>query len=816
MMNRCETDSDSGVKENTKLSGDLAIDLSSTDLTEVPQDVLNSKDENVTALYMDYNDLSVIPSELCFNLPHLKVLSACGNEITSLPTSLASLHGLCVLELVENELVSLPSAICDLKALETIRLTGNKLKCLPEQFANLSSLKSLYLEENVLKSLPPKIGNLTNLTVLEVSNNQLQGVPEDLGELTNLEVLNISNNHVATLPDSFEALSSLIHIDLSMNSIEYLPKKCGSAKTLQKFYAECNLLKALPDWLNHLSDIREFSVKDNQLIQKPLSESFGATSKKLKLLDIAGNFISYLPESLGSLGCLEEFHMGSVIDELERRNFQNGNWVAHLPHSFGKLRLLRELHLDENQLRELPSDIGNLSFLEFFDIGQNMLHAIPDSFCKLKRLRVCQLSRNSIKKLPDNFGDLESLEDLRLDNNQVCELPESFSRLTRLKSLDLFNNRLTEIPPAVMKLDKLVRLDMGENNFHIPWHKVPLLTVQNRYASRNPELKDNWRGKVRPDVQYDDCKAKSIVIEALDLPEEDEFQEEAPYSQYAMKRAAERGLSFWRSHDGPQTRPIYSLPSFPRVNLGEDDGWISDTETKDDVDSHSEDKVLNGIEDNKLDGSSIDSDEKQQTESCCNSGIRNINTEENYKNKMLQMGKRNSESNKYSSIDHEKLSDTECVQNSLSVSGKTCKDDVMYSTSISEEEQESEPEEIDNADESDSSDESDGEHTGNRHSEDSSDEFETVRIPEVVDFENPVRSASPEEDWDEEIENSLGPYDEIRVYQHPPRDHIIMCHEVRSHYFPAWDIHAKPVDWLDRMVEPQVEEGQFDDCEDDD
>lgn len=58
--------------------------------------------------------------------------------------------------------------------------------------------------------------------------------------------------------------------------------------------------------------------------------------------------------------------------------------------------------------------------------------------------------------------------------------------------------------------------------------------------------------------------------------------------------------------------------------------------------------------------------------------------------------------------------------------------------------------------------------------------------------------------------------DEIKVYQHPPRDHIIMCHELRDHYFPAWDIHAKPVDWLERMVEPQVEEGQFDDCEDDD
>jgi Leucine-rich repeat (LRR) protein len=64
------------------------------------------------------------------------------------------------------------------------------------------------------------------------------------------------------------------------------------------------------------------------------------------------------------------FHVGSVIDELERANFQNGNWIWELPSTFGHLVSLRHANLNENQLSYLPENFGNLVNLEWLDLGE--------------------------------------------------------------------------------------------------------------------------------------------------------------------------------------------------------------------------------------------------------------------------------------------------------------------------------------------------------------------------------------------------------------------------------------------------------------
>ena len=97
---------------------------------------------------------------------------------------------------------------------------------------------------------------------------------------------------------------------------------------------------------------------------------YEALMSSLQVLDLGGNFISHLPDGLGALKSLESIHLGSVIDELERRNFQNGNWLWSLPDSFGRLESLRYANLDENQLEGLPSNFGDLVHLEWLDLGE--------------------------------------------------------------------------------------------------------------------------------------------------------------------------------------------------------------------------------------------------------------------------------------------------------------------------------------------------------------------------------------------------------------------------------------------------------------
>ncbi|XP_022092467.1 leucine-rich repeat protein SHOC-2-like isoform X2 [Acanthaster planci] len=465
------------------------LDLSSTNLTEF---AISKKELNTcSTLILDYNALSVLSEDVGEVLQSLSALSLTGNQLKELPSSFGKLWNLKELSLSENILTSLPKSLEGLCSLTVLKLVGNKLKELSEDFGTLKSLRRLELDENELTTLPGSFGLLENLEILEAADNSLEALPANFGGLRHLEVLNLSNNRLATLPRSFGSLPSLRRVDLSSNKLEELMDYFDSCHCLEKLFLTGNRLSTLPDWIGKLPKLQEISLRDNQLAAKPLPEAFGESSREgLMYLDMSGNFVMELPSTLGLLTHLDFLHLGSVIGELERRNFQNGNWIERLPDNFGNLTLLRELRAEENQLSCLPENFGDLVSLEFLDLGQNLLRRLPDSFSKLKNLRVCLLSKNNIELLPDNFGHLDGLLDLRLDCNRLTKLPDSFTRLTNLETLDLFDNHLIELPEVLKYLHKLQRLDLDEaeeseggdstskQSRHINWTSVLAQAVQ--------------------------------------------------------------------------------------------------------------------------------------------------------------------------------------------------------------------------------------------------------------------------------------------------------------------------------------------------
>ena len=346
-------------------------DISSLDLTTFPSHILDN--HSLTQLFLDYNDLETLPPEIGTALPNMEILSAIGNNLSSLPNSFGNMVKLKEVYLNENRLVRLSDSTCCLKCLEKLQLTGNQLQFLPEQFGELESLKSLIADENLLQKLPKTFGLLENLEELELGCNSISSILEGFGMLKSLQVLNLSSNKLTVLPESFGNLPNLKALDLSANNIKMLPSKFQSCHSLEKFYADFNILQLLPDWISDLNNVIEFSVKDNQFQYQALPDSFPPKCKRLKHLDMGGNFMSKLPDSLGELQDLEYLHLGSVIGELERRNFQNGNWIADIPESVCDLKNLRELYIDENQITELPVNFGSLSSLETLDLGKRQL-----------------------------------------------------------------------------------------------------------------------------------------------------------------------------------------------------------------------------------------------------------------------------------------------------------------------------------------------------------------------------------------------------------------------------------------------------------
>ena len=344
------------------------IDFSSQEITSFPDEILCSCTSEV---YLDYNDFKQISVPLCHQLQNIVTLSIIGNWLQMLPEAIGKLSLLERFYLQENNLQHLPDAVTDLRNLQLLNINGNDVANLPHSLGKMDSLQELYIGENKISELPESIGDLKNLRVLEVNHNKLTSLPQSFGRLSSLKVLNIAGNKVTLLPESFQDLPSVVEIDLSENGLNALPVRFESRKVLRRCYVESNYLGELPSWIGELPELLELSIRDNQIQHRALPQSLGEVSRKLTYLHLGGNFLSVLPQSLSQLEKLTYFDIGSVISELEVRNFQNGNWIAYLPRDFGLLRNLREAHLDENQLRCLPDNFGDLCCLEFLDVGKD-------------------------------------------------------------------------------------------------------------------------------------------------------------------------------------------------------------------------------------------------------------------------------------------------------------------------------------------------------------------------------------------------------------------------------------------------------------
>ncbi|PIK61715.1 hypothetical protein BSL78_01345 [Apostichopus japonicus] len=437
----------------------------------------------VSDLDLAFNNLSDLPNEFSVRLSNLQTLDLSGNVLNTLPEVLGELTCLTSLKANESCIHDLPNSFSNLTKLKYLSLVGNTLSKFDNKFCFPENLETLLLDESEMKFLPDSICHLHHLKVLEASNNSLVELPVNFGEMCDLQVINLSHNNIETLPDSLAILKNLTVIDISHNKLIALTTSLASTERLKTFHAGHNRLEGLPQWTSKLKSIETYSVKDNVLLGRPFEDEFCESAKEtLITFDLAGNFIEYLPSNLGILSKVEFLHVGSIIPELERSNFQNGNWIMNLPENVGEMVSLTKLRLDENQFDRLPDSFGNLVNLEFLDLGQNRLRHLPDSFCNLKSLKSCFLSKNCLVELPQDFGKLNQLIELLLDSNQLRELPTSLCKLTNLVNLDLFDNHLSHIPDCLQFFKQLKALNIDWNDFDVDDLEVPQISQANYYS----------------------------------------------------------------------------------------------------------------------------------------------------------------------------------------------------------------------------------------------------------------------------------------------------------------------------------------------
>uniref|UniRef100_A0AAX7U7R0 Leucine-rich repeat-containing protein 7 n=1 Tax=Astatotilapia calliptera TaxID=8154 RepID=A0AAX7U7R0_ASTCA len=369
------------------------LDYSHCSLQQVPKEIF-SFERTLEELYLDANQIEELPKQL-FNCQALKKLSMPDNDLSNLPTTIASLVNLKELDISKNGIQEFPDNIKCCKGLSVVEASVNPITKLPDGFTQLLNLTQLFLNDAFLEYLPANFGRLSKLRILELRENHLKTMPnvcsvkmsvflcacqpEVLEQIHNLKELWLDNNSLQTIPGSIGKLRQLRYLDLAKNRIETLDADISGCEALEDLLLSSNMLQHLPDSIGMLKKLTTLKVDDNQLTS--------------------------LPNTIGSLSLLEE--LDCSCNELES-----------LPPTIGYLHSLRTFAADENFLSELPREIGNCKNVTVMSLRSNKLEFLPDEIGQMTKLRVLNLSDNRLKNLPFTFTKLKDLAALWLSDNQ--------------------------------------------------------------------------------------------------------------------------------------------------------------------------------------------------------------------------------------------------------------------------------------------------------------------------------------------------------------------------------------------------------------
>ncbi|XP_029442291.1 fibromodulin-like isoform X1 [Rhinatrema bivittatum] len=172
-----------------------------------------SKLKNLERLYLDNNNITVVPS----NLPRsLRELHLSSNQLSRIPSDvLEGLENLTALHLHDNQIQDVGGAFKWLKSLVLLDLSNNNIRKIPEGLPN--SLQQLYLEFNQVSTIP---------------TDYFRALPQ-------LQYVRISHNHLTNdgVPSSTFNTTSLLELDLSYNRLQRIP---SVSTRLEHFYLQGN------------------------------------------------------------------------------------------------------------------------------------------------------------------------------------------------------------------------------------------------------------------------------------------------------------------------------------------------------------------------------------------------------------------------------------------------------------------------------------------------------------------------------------------------------------------------------------------------
>ena len=192
-------------------------------LTEVPTDI----PDNVTRVYLSYNDITTLQSNVFSGFTDLETIDIDHNDINTIQPGAFSGVPTFWLDLQSNKLTEIRADMWDgQNSVLVLILSYNRITTVESAaFRGLTKLGSLTLKNNRIAQLKgDEFQGLGKLTALHLERNGLQNLPDGIfADLEKLELLTLSFNQIEVVPvDVFRGLRNLKNVFLDHNKITAL------------------------------------------------------------------------------------------------------------------------------------------------------------------------------------------------------------------------------------------------------------------------------------------------------------------------------------------------------------------------------------------------------------------------------------------------------------------------------------------------------------------------------------------------------------------------------------------------------------------
>lgn len=216
------------------------------------------------------------------------------------------------------------------------------------------------------------------------------------------------------------------YLDLSKQNITHLPSWLVNFKNISTLNLsenrltldshDCNVLRMM---FKNGSNLVELDLSQNEITDLSLDISQNCRDPKNVL------FKNVLAPTLKKL-------------DLSSNKIQDFEVVCHL-------KELTKLQISGNEIFFLPESLSNMLNLEYLYLGYNKLERLSCSIAKLSKLKVLALNNNKLSEVTPNLKKLANLQVFHLHNNSICSLPRILvDGLPSLKELSLRNNPLID------------------------------------------------------------------------------------------------------------------------------------------------------------------------------------------------------------------------------------------------------------------------------------------------------------------------------------------------------------------------------------